>query len=100
MKNKLLEFLGFRQDDKAEKNVVKLKLKEHGNKTARGDNKYNAPMLILTKKKAKKFKDDLSKAISRADDYVRINLTGELNPAEEKGKDYSFIAMEEMKAVK
>ena len=98
MKNKILEFLGIKQDKKAEKNVVDLKLKIYVNKPERKDEKYNAPMIILTKKKAKKLKSELSKAISRSDDYVRINLTGELNPKEEKGKDYSFLAMEEMKA--
>jgi hypothetical protein len=57
-------------------------------------------MIILTKKKAQKLKQDLSQAIWKSKDYVRINLIGEINPEKEKGKDYSFLAMEEFKAAK
>lgn len=75
-----------------EKKTVNLKLKIFISKTA--EEKPSAPIILLTRKKAKKFKDDLSKAISRTNDYVKINITGELNPVDDTGKDYSFIKIE------
>jgi hypothetical protein len=83
-----------------EKFTVFLKVKIYVNKPEPGKNTPTPPMLILTKKKAQKLKQDLSDAISKSKDYVRINLVGEINPEKEKGKDYSFMAVEELKAPK
>jgi hypothetical protein len=57
-------------------------------------------MIILTKRKAEKLQEDLKAALKNAKDYVRINISGEINPEKEKGKDYSFLAVEELKAPK
>jgi len=97
MKKKIMAFFGKKENDR-EKNTLGLKLKIYVNRPEHGGGRHNAPMIILTRKKAEKLASDLKKAISAKDDYVRINITGELNPKEEKGKDYSFLAMEEMKA--
>jgi len=52
------------------------------------------PIILLTKKKAKKLKEDISSALSKTDDYIKINLIGEINPVNDTGKDYSFIKIE------
>jgi hypothetical protein len=92
----------FKKEDEGgeEKITVNLKLKIYVNKPEPGKNEPTPPMIILTKKKAQKLKQDLSQAIWKSKDYVRVNLIGEINPEKEKGKDYSFHAIEELKAAK
>lgn len=91
----------FKKDENGEEKItVGLKVKIFVNSPAQGEDRPTPPMLILTKKKAEKFKNDLSSAIWHSKDYVRINLLGEINPQQEQGKDYSFLAIEEMKAQK
>lgn len=87
-----------KKEEGEEKITVNLKVKIYVNKPDTAA--PVPPMMILTKKKAEKLKQDLAEAIRNSKDYVRINLIGEVNPAQEKGKDYSFIAVEEMKAPK
>jgi hypothetical protein len=89
-----------KQENGEEKSTVNLKVKIYVNKPEAGRQAPTPPMLILTKKKAQKFKQELSSAVWNAKDYVRINFTGDINPEQEKGKDYSFLAVEEMKAPK
>ncbi len=55
------------------------------------------PMIIISKRKAKKFQDEFSRAVAGSEDFVRINIKGEINPKKETAEDYSFIIMEEMK---
>jgi len=92
----------FKRSDEGgeEKITVELKVKIYVNKPDAGKEAPTPPMIILTKKKAQKFKNDLSAAIWRSKDYVRINLIGEINPETEKGSDYSFLATEELKSAK
>jgi hypothetical protein len=92
----------FRKKDEGgeEKITVNLKLKIFVNKPEPGKNTPTPPMIILTKKKAEKLKQALSEVISNSKDYVRINLVGEINPDKDKGKDYSFLAIEELKSDK
>ncbi len=97
MKGKILEFFKFGKK-KEESGQFNLDLNIYVKKPGREDGKYNSPMIILTRKKAKKLKNKISGALSGNKDYVRINITGELNPDKENAKDYSFIALEEMKA--
>lgn len=89
-----------KQETGEEKITVGLKVKIFVNAHEQGKDKPTPPMLILTKQKAEKFKQELSSAIWHSKDYVRINLLGEINPQQEQGKDYSFLAIEEMKAQK
>jgi hypothetical protein len=91
----------FRKKDEGEEKItVNLKVRIYVNKPDAARVSPTPPMLILTKKKAQRLKEDLSAAISHSKDYVRVNLLGEINPEKEKGKDYSFLAVEEMKAPK
>lgn len=91
----------FKKDEGGEEKVtVNLKLKIYVNKPEPGRIAPTPPMMILTRKKAEKLKKALSEAISNAKDYVRINIDGEVNPTVEKGKDYSFLALEELSAPK
>jgi hypothetical protein len=89
-----------KKDEGEEKITVNLKVKIYVNKPGAPHAAPVPPMMILTKKKAQRLKEDLSDAIAHSKDYVRINLLGEINPGTEKGKDYSFLAVEEMKAPK
>ncbi len=89
-----------KKDVGEEKITVNLKVKIYVNKPDAAKSAPVPPMIILTKKKAQRLKEDLSAAIAHSKDYVRINLLGEVNPEKEKGKDYSFLAVEEMKAPK
>lgn len=75
-----------------EKKTVNLKLKIYISKTL--SEKLSSPIILLTKKKAKKFKEELSKALAKTDDYIKINILGEINPVDDTGKDYSFIKIE------
>lgn len=91
----------FKKDEGGEEKItVELKVKIYVNKPEPGKTRPTPPMIILTKKKAEKLKKDLADAISHSKDYVRINLVGEVNPEKEKGRDYSFLAVEELKAPK
>ncbi|GEM_PF-6692948 len=74
------------------KKTVNLKLKIYIDKTSQ--EKPVQPIILLTKKKAKKFKEDLTKDISKTGDYIKINISGEINPVNDTGKDYSFIKIE------
>jgi len=49
------------------------------------------PMIIISKKKAKELLKELSRAIAEPDDFIKINLKGDVNPKNEKQDDYSFM---------
>jgi len=79
-------------DFSEEKKIVNVKLKIYISK-AEGQTPATL-IILLTKKKAKKLKEDISNALSKTDDYIKINLIGDINPVNDTGKDYSFIKIE------